>query len=102
MQCDDVGEFEDDESFDTLEVRNPDEVAKRCVVLYGLASVALDVVDGRELVTWLRAEGLWPSVSPREAAFLTAPTPTPQQLRDAGWRIEAIQPLLWALPSFRT
>ncbi len=77
-------------------IRNTDEVARRCLVLY--AVIALGHKGPRdELIDWLRREKLWDSVSPAEASFLESETPTQKQLVNATWRAEALAPLLWSL-----
>ena len=78
------------------QIRSADEVARRCIVLY--AVLAAGHREPREhLVAWLRREGLWDAVSPKESEFLLASSPTEQQRVNATWRGEALYPLLWSL-----
>ncbi len=72
------------------------DVAKRCIVLCAVIGAGHDV-DRGELIEWLEREGLWDVVSPKEAEFLHAATPTSKQMINAKWRAEALCPLLWAL-----
>jgi hypothetical protein len=77
-------------------VRSPNEVACRCIVLY--AVLAAGHGESRdELVSWLRREGLWDAVSPKESDFLLSSAPTQQQRFQGQWRAEALLPLLWSL-----
>jgi Domain of unknown function (DUF4272) len=86
---------EDQEQF-VEKIRSADEVARRAVVLY--AVMAAGHQESRsELVNWLKRECLRGSVSPKEAEFLEASTPTMQQTVNATWRAEALAPLLWSL-----
>lgn len=78
------------------QIRSADDVARRCIVLYAI----LDAGHGEsrsELVAWLRSEGLWEAVSPKESQFLLCESPTEQQHVNATWRAEALFPLLWSL-----
>lgn len=80
-------------------LRSKEEVAKRCVVLYGV--LAAGHGEAREKVSaWLKAEGLWQSASPAERAFLECETPTQEQRFQATWRAEGLYVLLWALCAF--
>jgi hypothetical protein len=77
-------------------IRNADEVARRCLVLYAIIAAGHDEPRG-ELVDWLRRENLWETVSPAEASFLQSDVQTQQQRVNATWRAEALTPLLWSL-----
>ena len=77
-------------------IRSADEVAGRCIVLYAVLAAGHDEPRD-ELVAWLRREGLWEAVSPRESAFLLSDSPTQQQIFQGQWRAEALFALLWAL-----
>jgi hypothetical protein len=76
--------------------RTASEVAERCLVLFSVVAAG-HKEQTKDLVGWLRSEGLWHAVSPREAAFLEAEDPTRQQQINATWRAESLLPLLWAL-----
>jgi len=54
-------------------------------------------VPREQVVSWLRREGLWDTVSSEESQFLLSASPTPQQRINATWRAEALFPLLWSL-----
>lgn len=78
------------------QIRSVDDVGRRCLVLYSVFLAAARV--GRsKLIAWLRSEDLWASVSPSEVAFLMAENPSSEHYTNAIWRIEALQPLLWAV-----
>lgn len=76
--------------------RTAAEVATRCLVLCSLVA-ASKKENTAAIVSWLKAEGLWNDVSPKERSFLESKRPTKRQLIDASWRIEALYLLLWAL-----
>lgn len=78
------------------QTRSPDEVARRCVVLMAVVAAGHGV-DRSALVDWLKSESLWSQVSPQEREMLTASEVTQRQSIDATWRVEALQPLAWAL-----
>lgn len=76
--------------------RDPKEAAKRAIVLYFVISVAHEA-DRETALTWLKDEGLWDAVSPKEKAFLETDNPTKEEIIAATWRIESLWTLLWAL-----
>jgi hypothetical protein len=78
------------------QIRSAGGVARRCVVLYGIIAAGHGVPRDK-IVTWLRHNGLWDSVSSEESAFLLAESPLPRQLINATWRAEALLPLPWSL-----
>jgi hypothetical protein len=78
------------------QIRSADEVARRCVVLYALLAAGHHEPQG-QLVEWLRREGVWEAVSPKESEFLLCESPTEKQRFQGQWRAEALFPLLWAL-----
>lgn len=78
------------------ELRSPQEVARRCVVL--IAVVATGHGDRRpKLLPWLKNEGLLGDVSPDEMRVLKAKALAHRDQANSTWRVEAIVPLLWAL-----
>jgi hypothetical protein len=78
------------------QIRSADEVVRRCLVLHAVLAVGHEV-PREQVVSWLRRDGLWDSVSPEESQFLLSEFPTPQQRINATWRAEALFPLLWSL-----
>jgi hypothetical protein len=81
---------------DVDRIRTADAVVRRCLVLHAVLAVGHEV-PREQVVSWLRRERLWDSVSPEESLFLLSGSPTPQQRIDATWRAEALFPLLWSL-----
>jgi hypothetical protein len=80
----------------TEQIRDADAVARRCIILY--AVVAAGHNEPRDqLVAWLRHEGLWEAVTPKESEFLLSKSPTRQQQVNATWRAEALFSLVWSL-----
>ena len=94
-----MGEW-DVEDAERDQPRTPQAVARRCLVLYALIAAGHGAARDK-LVHWLREEGLWESVSPREAAFLQSESPERAQTIAATWRAEALFPLIWALGGFQ-
>jgi hypothetical protein len=78
------------------QIQAADQVARRCIVLYAVLAAGHDEPRG-ELVAWLRREGLWDAVSPKESEFLVSESPAQKQRINATWRAEALLPLLWSL-----
>jgi hypothetical protein len=78
------------------QIRRPDKVARRCVVLYAVLAAGHGEVRDK-LVAWLRREGLWQAVTPKESEFLLCGTPTQRQVVNATWHAEALFPLIWSL-----
>jgi hypothetical protein len=87
---------EDSQDEGADQIRRADEVARRCIVLYAVLAAGHDEPRD-QLVQWLRREGLWDAVSPKESEFLLSASPTKQQRIDVTWRAEALSPLLWSL-----
>ena len=76
--------------------RDPKEIARRAIILYFVISVAHGT--NRETASsWLKDEGLWNLVSPKEKEFLESDNPTKQQIIASTWRAESLTVLLWAL-----
>ena len=84
------------ENENEVKLREPKEVAKRAIVLYALVAVAHQA-DRKRATSWLRSEGLWESVSPKEKDFLESNDPPKQDVIEASWRAESLWTLLWAL-----
>jgi len=76
--------------------RSGEEVAIRTIVLQCVVAVAYEV-DPFRIVDWLKSQGLWDQVSPKEQAFLTTGTATEEERRIAQWQSEAEWALLWAI-----
>jgi hypothetical protein len=76
--------------------RSAREIATRAVILQGVVAVAFEV-DSEPVVEWLREQGVWHQVSPREAAFLLHPDVTDEQRNRFRWHQEAEWALLWAI-----
>lgn len=76
--------------------REAQAVARRCVVLMGVVSAGHGL-DRGEITKWLQAENLWPDVSPQERELLTSAQMSRGDAFNATWRVEAMQPLAWAL-----
>jgi len=87
---------EGDENEPEGKFRSAAAVARRCLVLCSVVAASHNE-DRTKIVTWLKSEGLWDDVSPKERSFLQSKKPTNRQLINASWRVEALYILLWAL-----
>ncbi len=76
--------------------RSAREIATRVVILQGVVAVAYEV-DAEPVVEWLREQGVWDQVSPREQAFLLGSEVTDEQRNRLRWHQEAEWALLWAI-----
>jgi hypothetical protein len=76
--------------------RSAREIATRVVILQGVIAVAYEV-DAEPVVEWLREQGVWDQVSPREQAFLLGSEVTDEQRSGLRWHQEAEWALLWAI-----
>ncbi len=100
-----------DEDYVEIELRPPDEVAERCIILAALirrlwietSLASTDAGDWSgeafDLREWLRAEGLWKRLGPVEADFLqqTAGEVSEDQIAVVGWQAAGLATLGWAL-----
>ncbi len=79
------------------QIRPPEEVAKRVVILLGIFQAA----TGRkkeDVINFLKSNNLWEDVSKLERNFLSKPSDeTKFEAMQFGWRSEAVFILLWAL-----
>lgn len=94
-------ELVQDESIDSAfelddEPRSAQEVARRCVILYGIYRAA-NGEDRGQISRWLDEQGLWSELSETEQEFLSCDVPNEQEEIDADWQIEDLHLLLWAL-----
>jgi hypothetical protein len=64
--------------------------------LYFVISVA-DEANRETAFSWLKNEGLWGAVSPKEKDFLENEDPSQEEIIAASWRVESLSTLLWAL-----
>src|SRR5437588_12616422 len=76
--------------------RSAREIATRAVILQGVVAVARDVAT-EPVVEWLREQGVWGRVSPREQSFLLGGRVAEEQRGRFGWHQEAEWTLLWAI-----
>lgn len=100
----------DDESID-IELRAPEDVAARAIILAALAHRGFLEVDAAadddpatdedrsDLFDWLRDENLTELASPTELSTIRAQIGTldPAEAASATWATEALAPLCWAL-----
>jgi hypothetical protein len=68
--------------------RSAREIATRVVILQGVIAVAYEV-DAEPVIEWLREQGVWDQVSPREQAFLLGSEVTDEQRNHLRWHQEA-------------
>ncbi|HJP63736.1 MAG TPA: DUF4272 domain-containing protein [Mucilaginibacter sp.] len=73
------------------------EVARRCLILFSLISVAKNQMTGIEAIGYLKKYKLWVNVAPSEAEYLKNANRPKQADIDISWQIERLNVLLWAL-----
>lgn len=88
---------EPDDDYDDIEdeIREPGEIAKRALSLAAVVSCAYGEPKA-DVISWLKNEDLWGSVSPSEKEYLENNT-TKEQDAKFTWRIEALVALLWSI-----
>ncbi len=84
----------DDE--DEAEVRAPRDVALRVLAMWA-AAMRAEGAPAEHVHGLLDRAGAWEAASPQEEAFLREEAPPPERCGPFVWRLEAIEPLLWAL-----
>jgi len=76
--------------------RTAEEIARRALALS--ACIAVAGGDERETnVAWLKREGLYGALSPKEAAFLENAECPERERSNMTWRLECLPVLLWAI-----
>jgi hypothetical protein len=85
-----------EDAFPPDEIRSPQEVARRALVLFATTGVAFGA-DRDEVGEWLTDSGLWAELSPIERGFLENPSPTERDVVNRGWDSECLIVLAWAL-----
>ncbi len=89
------------EEEDEVQIRTPQDVAKRILILTYLCYVAEDQEAKNEVIEFLRTEKLWDHVSRKERELFEN-EPTEQDKKDISWRSEAIWLLLWTIKKVHT
>jgi hypothetical protein len=82
-----------------VELREPSEVAARCLALLACAVRAESLTSGDELPTAelkMKIPGGYEAMSPKERAFFDASSPSQQDVVNHAWRYEALAVLAWA------
>jgi hypothetical protein len=85
-----------EEEFSPDEIRSPQEVARRALVLFGTTGVAFGA-NRDDVREWLTKNELLVDLSPIEQSFLDDPSPSEQRSVDRGWDSECLIVLAWAL-----
>jgi len=86
---------------DTDTLRTASEVARRSLALYA-AVAAAHGVPRDDLVEWLKEEGLWAEITPRELRFLTQTQAPEKEQIWMTWFAEAEFVLLWSIGKVQT
>lgn len=77
-------------------VRTPDEITDRLLALC-YAELKSEKTEKSWLDSFDRKYNVSPKLSPKERIFMNSSAPTDQELIDAGWKVECMHVLLWAL-----
>ena len=88
--------LEDAHSSPEDHVRGAAEIARRALTLFGAIGISFGP-PRRDIVTWLKEEGLWDELSPSELAYVSTELPTKKQKIDTSWKSEGLIVLLWVL-----
>ena len=78
------------------EVRSPQEIARRALVLFGVVRLAMGSLRS-ETMKWLRDHNLLEALSPDESKFLKNQRPSLKQKINFSWQSERLIVLLWVL-----
>ncbi len=73
------------------------EAARRIIALACVGAASNDLDLRQEILSWLAAEGIDSSLSPKERQFLVHPDPSEQDTINFSWSSEAIAVIGWAL-----
>ena len=86
----------EDDDLSPDEVRSPQEIARRALVLFGVWGLT---VGGQccEILGWLDDYNLREALSPSELRFIDNQYPSSKQEIDFSWHSERLIVLLWAL-----
>ena len=79
-----------------INLRSTQEVARRAVVLFSIASRAMGE-RAQDILDFLKREQLWDNATEKEKGFLLNEMASDQELRNYSWRFESVWVLLWAL-----
>lgn len=85
-----------------VDLRSPDEVARRCLALFACAVRAESIAGGEPIPLPQLRQRLplaFEAMSPTEQAFMADPSPDQQAIVNHTWRYEALAVLRWALGS---
>lgn len=77
-------------------IRSPEEVARRALALFAIVGLALGA-PRPDVIDWLDRTGLRADLAPSEERLIATPTPSEQEIIDAGWLSERLVVLCWAL-----
>ena len=77
-------------------IRTSADVARRAIVLFSTIGVAMGA-RRQHVIAWLDEHRLTEAIAPFEASLLSDIRPSRKQMIDAGWHVEGLAVLLWAL-----
>jgi hypothetical protein len=77
-------------------IRPPEDVARRSIALLAVVCTAHGAPKD-EVISWLRSESIWGSLTPLEMAYLGHTNPPQQAHINFSWQSERLIVLLWAL-----
>lgn len=77
-------------------IRPIDDVVDSALIAFALVRISLNV-DRVNVMEWLDEQGLIQALSPSEPPFFTSLRLSDQQRAEAGWNVEGLVALLWAL-----
>ncbi len=77
-------------------IRSTDDVAERALILFALVRISFKA-DRLKIMEWLQKSDLINAISPDEPPLFTSLRLSDQQRAEAGWNVEELSALLWAL-----
>lgn len=89
------------ENYDEPPAKTAAEIARRAIILHGVAAVGFGV-DAEMVLDWLVSQGLQDDMSPAELQLFESSELTEQEGALAAWRIEAEWALLWTIGKVET
>jgi len=81
---------------DTIAIRSATDVADRALILFALVRISVDT-PRLKTMEWLDGHGLIEAMAPSQPPLFRAFRLSDQQRAEAGWYIENLSALLWAL-----
>ncbi|MCR6640761.1 MAG: DUF4272 domain-containing protein [Sporocytophaga sp.] len=80
-----------------ITLKTPQEIAERILILSYLNCTAFDPELRNRIINFLKEEGLWNKISPKEELLFEKPEFNNDEIAIIAWRAESIWMLLWSI-----